>query len=71
MTDELTMKSTLLRRSEMKCERCGAKIASNDSELCKTDPNGKFKEDNLHIYCAKCTQRYWQNLREASSPSNG
>lgn len=48
----------------------GAEIGFNDSELCKTDPNGKFKEDSLHIYCTKCPQRYWQNIREASRLSD-
>ena len=71
MTDGvLNMTSLLLRRSEMKCERCGAEIAFSDSELCKTDPNGRFKEDNLRIYCTKCAQRYWEAIREASRPSD-
>ena len=70
MMDPLIMQSRLLRRSEMKCKRCGAEIGLDDSELCKTDPNGKPTEDNLRIYCRECAQRHWEAIREASRPSS-
>jgi 5-methylcytosine-specific restriction endonuclease McrA len=67
----LNMKSLLLRQHRMKCQRCGAEIGLNDSELCKTDPNGKFTEDNLRIYCRECADRHLQTIRGASRPSRG
>jgi len=49
MMEPRSMKSKLLRRSGMKREGRGAGTGLDDSEPCKTDPNGRSKADSLRI----------------------